>query len=240
MVRGLVSDKEKVNMSVARIKSHGHDFEISIDPEAAIRFRHGEADIREALKAPNVFKDIQKGELAGETLLKEAFNTDDELVVAAKIINDGEIHFDAEYREKLRSDKKEAIIAILAREAADANTGEPVGQKRLASAFSQAKINLDLFKKPEDQVQDVLKKLKPVIALTLERKTLLIRIPSKDAAKLYGTIASKARLLSDSWLGDGSWSGKAELAAGQASALMDELRKATHGDVEISVETKKK
>ncbi len=239
-MRGLVSDKEKVSMSVARIKSHGHDFEIAIDPEAAIRFRHGQADIREALKAPNVFKDAQKGELAGETLLKEAFNTDDEMVVAAKIINDGEIHFDEEYREKLRSEKKAGVIAIIAREAADANTGEPVSEKRLHSAFSQAKINLDLFKKPEDQVQDVLKKLKPVIALTLERKTLNIRIPAKDGAKLYGTVSSKARIVSDSWLSDGSWSGKVELSAGQATLLMDELRKATHGDVEISVETKKK
>jgi rRNA metabolism SBDS family protein len=240
MMRGIISENEKVSMSVARIKSHGHEFEISIDPDSAIKFRHGEADIREALKAPHIYKDAQKGELAGETLLKEAFNTDDELVVAAKIINDGEIHFDEEYREKLRSDKKAAVIAILVREAADANTGEPVGEKRLHSAFSQGKINLDLFKKPEDQVQDVLKKLKPVIALTLERKTLSIRIPAKDAAKLYGTIASRARILSDSWLSDGSWSGKAELPAGQATLLMDELRKATHGDVEISVEAKKK
>jgi rRNA metabolism SBDS family protein len=240
MVRGVISEKEKVSMSTARIKVHGHEFEISIDSSAAIKFRNGEADIREALKAFHVYKDAQKGELAGEVLLKECFDTDDELVVAAKIIKEGELHFDEEYRENLRSEKKNAIISILVKESADANTGEPVNQKRLLAAFSQGKVNVDLFKKPEDQIEDILKKLRPVIALTLERKTLQIRIASKDAAKLYGSIANKGRIISDSWLSDGSWSGRVELSAGQATLLIDELKKSTKGEAEISVEAKKK
>jgi ribosome maturation protein SDO1 len=236
----ILSDKEKVEMSIARLKSHGHNFEAVIDSDLAIKFRHGQATIEEALKAQHVFSDAQKGERAAPALLKEIFQTEDEMAVAAKIIMEGEIHFDETYREKLRSDKRQEIIAILSRDAAEASTGNPVSAQKLTSAFSQVKINLDLFKKAEEQIPDVIQKLKPAIVLTLERKTLAIRIPSSHAAKLYGTVASRSRILEENWLPDGSWSCRAELAAGQAAGIIDELKKATHGDVEINIETKKK
>jgi ribosome maturation protein SDO1 len=236
----ILSDKEKVEISTARLKSRGHDFEVVIDADLAIKFRHGETTIEEALKAQHVFKDAQKGETAGATLLKEVFGTEDELAVAAKIIKEGEIHFDEAYREKLRSDKRQQIIAILARDAAEANTGNPVSAQRLIGAFSQAKINLDLFKKAEEQVPDVIQKLKSVLMLTLERKIINIRLPASHAAKLYGSVASKARIIEEAWLGDGSWSCRAELAAGQTAGMIDELKKATHGEAEINIEAKKK
>jgi ribosome maturation protein SDO1 len=239
-MRGLSDAKEKIEMSTARFKSHGHEFEIVIDPDYALKFRHGEADIKDALKAPHIYTDSQKGERAGEELLKLCFNSEDENLIAAKIITEGELHFEEEYKEALIVEKKKRIIEILSRDGVDANTGLPVNAQKISTALSQAKVNIDAFKRAEDQIAEILQRIRPVLALTLERKILNIRIPAAHAAKLYGSVASKSRIIDESWLSDGSWSSRVELAAGQAALLIDELKKATHGDAEVSIEAKKR
>lgn len=236
-MHNITFDKERVTMSLAKLKTHGHDFEVVIEPDNAIKLRHGEADIRDALKAPHVFKDAMKGELASEQLMQEIFKTNDELVVAEKIIKDGELHLTDEYKENVRNNKKRIIVAILLRDAADANTGNSLTEGKITGALSKAKINIDLYKKPEDQLPEIIAKLRTVLPITLEKKILNIRIPAANAAKLYGTVTSRARIVDESWLSDGSWSCRAELPAGKVSELMDELKSKTHGDVEINVET---
>ncbi|MFH0870684.1 MAG: ribosome assembly factor SBDS [archaeon] len=236
-MHNITFDKEKVSMSLAKLKTHGHDFEVVIDPDNAIKLRHGEANIRDALKAPNVFRDAMKGELASEQLMQEIFNTNDQSAVAEKIIKDGELHFTDEYKDNVRNDKKKVIIAILLRDAADANTGNALTEGKITGAMSKAKINIDIYKKPEDQLPDIIAKLRTALPITLEKKILAIRIPALNAAKLYGTVTSRTRIVSENWLGDGSWSCRAELPAGKVSELMDELKSKTHGDVEINVET---
>jgi ribosome maturation protein SDO1 len=232
-------DKERINESIARLKTHGENFEVVIDPENAVKVRHGEADVRDALKAPHVYKDVQKGELVSEDILNSIFKTTDESKVAEKIIKEGELHFNDEYKEQLRSNKKRQIISILLRDGAEANTGLPLTERKLMSAFTHANVHIDLYKNAEDQLPEIISKLRTALPLTLERKTLIIRIPSANAPKLYGFVTSRSRVVEEAWLSDGSYSCKADLPAGMVAAFLDELKKSTHGDVEVSIEAKK-
>jgi ribosome maturation protein SDO1 len=195
--------------------------------------------VRDALLAPHIYKSAQTGMVASEEHLTALFKTSDEEKVAERIIKEGELHFNDEYKERLRSEKKKQIIDLLVREAAEVNSGNPVTEKKLASAFSQAKVHVDLFKRVEEQVPDVVAKLRSVLALSLDKKTLSLRIPSKHAPKLYGFVSSKSTILQEAWLGDGAFSAKVELAAGAVSGFIDELKKSTHGDIEVSIEQKK-
>ena len=231
-------DKEKVSLNVARIKTHGENFEVVIDPDNAIKFRHGQASIREALKSENIFKDSIRGERASEKHMQEIFNTTDALKIAEKIIKDGSIQISDDYRDKLRSEKIKTITEILIKNAADANTGAPLTATRINNAFNEAKLNVDLFKDAEDQVDELVEKLRPVLSLTFEKKIIDIRIPANNAAKLYGYVDSKAKIIDQAWLSDGAWSCKAELAAGMVNEFLDQLKSKTHGDIEISVENK--
>ena len=79
-------DKEKISLNLARIKTRGKNFEIVIDPDNAVKFRHGKANIRDALKSENIFKDAIKGELTSENDMKNIFKTTDTLKIAEKII----------------------------------------------------------------------------------------------------------------------------------------------------------
>ena len=83
-------------------------------------------------------------------------------------------------------------------------------------------------------------KLKPVLHISFEKKTLSIRIPAANAAKLYGVVARRAKIIDEAWLSDGSWSCKAELSPGAVNALVDELKSKTHGDIEITIEQMRK
>jgi len=231
-------DKEKISLNVARLKTHGKNFEVVIDPDNAVKYRHGQAGIRDALKSENIFKDAVKGELASEQHMKEVFKTNDALRIAERIIRDGSIQVSDEYRDKLREEKKKAIIEMLLRDGADANTGMPLTATRISNALREAKVSIDIFKKAEDQLEEVVSKLRPVLPITFEKKILDIRIPASNAARLYGFVDSQGRIIDQAWLSDGSWSCRIELAAGMVPGFMDELKSRTHGDVEIKIESK--
>ena len=55
-------DHQKISINLARLKTHGLNFEIVVDPDLAIDFKHGkDVEIRELLKAEEVFVDANKG-----------------------------------------------------------------------------------------------------------------------------------------------------------------------------------
>jgi ribosome maturation protein SDO1 len=239
-MKGPTFDQEKISINVARLKSHGENFEVVIDPENAIKFRHGEGDVREALKAERIFNEALKGDPASETMLMQVFKTTDALRIAEQIIKEGIIQVSDEYKEKLKAQVKKELIEIIIKDGVDHNTGEPLTATKLSNALNEANIHPDIFKKAKEQVNDIIAKLKPVLSISFEKKILNIRIPSANAAKLYGTVAHRAKIVDEAWLSDGSWSCKAELSPGAVNALVDELKSKTHGDIEISIEQAKK
>lgn len=228
-------DKEKVSLNVARLKTHGQNFEIVIDPDNAVKFRHGEADIRDALKAEHVYKDAVKGELASEQHMQNIFKTTKPLEIAKRIINEGSIQVSDEYRDKLRNEKKKMITELILKNGADANTGMPLSATRISNAFNEVKVHVDIFKKAEDQIDEIVEKLRPALPITFEKKILDIRVPAANAARLYGFVDSHSKIVDQAWLSDGSWSCKTELAAGMVNGFIDELKSKTHGDIEIEV-----
>lgn len=233
-------DQEKVSINVARLKTHGQNFEIVIEPEKAIHFRHGEGDVREALKAEKIFHEALRGEFANEKELMEAFKTTDALKIAEQILKEGSIQINDEYRDKLRNEAKKHFIEILLKNGVDADTGNPLTATRISNAMTEAKVHLDVFNKVEPQVDEMIAKLRPVLKISFEKKILNIRIPALNAGKLYGVVAHRGKIVEEAWLSDGSWSAKVECVPGAVAVLMDELKSKTHGDVEINIEQTKR
>ena len=233
-------DQEKISINVARLKTHGENFEVVIDPEKAIKFRHGEGDIRDALKAEKIFHEAIRGDFAGDEKLKEVFKTDDALKIAEQILKEGSIQINDEYRDKLRNEAKKHFIEILLKNGVDVDTGNPLTATRISNAMTEAKVHLDVFNKVEPQVDEMVAKLRPVLKISFEKKILNIRIPALNAGKLYGTVAHRGKIIDEAWLSDGSWSAKVECVPGAVAVLMDELKSKTHRDVEINIEQTKR
>jgi len=237
MVKGnQLYEKEKIHINVARLHFAGEKFEVVIHPELAISFKGGSpVDIREVLVSEKIFSDAHKGMVASEKEMKSRFNTSDALEVAKIIINKGEIQLTSEYREKLREEKRKRIIYIIHRNSIDPRTNLPHPPQRIENAFEEARIRINEFKKAEDQIQEIVKALMPIMPIKFETRELEINIPPEYAAKNFSLIKNFGKIIKDEWQNNGSLTVLMELPAGMQQDFYDAINKATHGNVQIKV-----
>jgi len=233
-------DKDRIkHMNLARLKIKGERFEVAIDSEKAMAYKKGTLrDVREALDSEHVFRDAKKGSLAAEHDLMKFFKTKDPLEVADQIIKKGEVQLTESYRKKQQDEKRIKIIAIIHRNAVDPKTHLPHPMTRIENAFAEAKVHIDEFKSVEEQVNDIVKKLQPILPIRFELKEVTIKISVDYAAKAYGPINDFGKILKDEWLSDGSWLGVVEIPGGLEEELYDKINKITHGHNETSVKVK--
>ncbi|MDD1661843.1 MAG: ribosome assembly factor SBDS, partial [Methanomicrobiales archaeon] len=103
---------------VARLETHGERFEILVDPDLAVKIRHGEAvDIEDAVAAIFIFENASRAEKSSEESLQKVFQTTDFGTIARRIIEKGEIHLTAEQRKHLLAEKRGQVITYIARHA---------------------------------------------------------------------------------------------------------------------------
>ncbi|MBN2566614.1 ribosome assembly factor SBDS [Candidatus Woesearchaeota archaeon] len=233
-------DHERVSLDIARIRRGGCAYEIVIDPDKAIAFRNGKlADASETLKSEHVFFDARKGDLASESQMEAEFGSADPVKVAAVILKDGEMHLTAEYKAQLREEKRKGIIVFIHRNGADPRTHLPHPPQRIEAALDQAKVRIDEFARVEDQVQDIIKRLRPILPIRFEVQEFAIRIPPEHAARTYSLVKGGATITQESWQTDGSWIAKVELPAGATEEFFDRLNSATHGGIESKLLSRK-
>lgn len=227
--------KEKPHFNLARLKAGGENFEVVVHPDKAIAFKSGQADIRDVLVYDRIFADAKKGLEASEHVMKSVFKTTERVDVARQIIQRGEIQLTTEYRDRLRAEKRKAIINMIHRTAIDPRSGLPHPPNRVEAALEEAKVRIDEHRRAEDQLQDIVKQLMPVLPIKFEVRRVEFHIPAKHAARAYPILKGFGSLLKDSWQGDGSLVAVVEVPAGLQQELYSELNKLTHGDVESKI-----
>lgn len=228
--------KERVHLNMAIYKKGSERFEIAVEPELAIKLKQGEKiPIRDIVHSDNIFSDLQKGELASEHRLKEIFNTTDTYQIAEAIIQKGEIQLTSEYRNKLREQKRKEIVSRIQKYGVDPRTKAPHTLPRIEAAMEEAKVKIDEHKKPEDQIQDILDKLKPILPISFEKKKIRLNIPAQTAAKCYSTVKNTGTILKEEWKNDGSWEATVEIPGGLETELYDKLNSITHGQMTAEV-----
>jgi len=232
-----ISTSEKIKLNLARLKKADNIFEINVDPDLAIKFKKGSPlDIREVVKAEQIFSDAKKGELAPETKLNEFFHTTNPLKIAEIIIKEGEIQLTSEYRSQQREQKKRKLIEIIHKNAIDPTTNLPHPLTRIENAFQEAKINLDEYKSAEEQLETILTRLRPILPLKFEQAKLTLQIPPTYAPKLYSLVQKNSKILKETWNSDGSWTATVEIPAGLKPEFIDKLNSSTHGEITITEE----
>jgi ribosome maturation protein SDO1 len=231
---GITYDPEKLSINMVKLKKGGSNFEVAIDPDLAIEFKKGkQIEIREILKSENIFFDLNKGLIASEKAMKEIFGTEELLKIAEVIINTGDIQLTSDYRNKLREEKRKKIITLIQRNGIDPRTNLPHPLQRIENAFEEAKVKVDEIKNAEDQIQDILRKLMPILPIKFQKKKLKLHIPATSAGKCYSTLKSMSDMSEENWLNDGSFTAIVEIPAGLTEEFFDKINKVTHGDCEI-------
>lgn len=221
---------------IAKYSSHGLNFEILIDCEKAIEFKQGkEIPLDEVVVTFDVFKDVKKGLHASEQDLQKVFQTQNKNEIVKKIIKDGVMQLTQEYRNKLREEKRLMIINLIHRYSINPSNNLPHPPARIEAALEESKIKIDEFKKADEQVKDIINKIKVVLPIRYEIREVQIRIPAKYAGKSYSTLKQFGTVLKDEWENDGSLLATLEIPAGLSTELFDKLNALTHGEVETKI-----
>ncbi|MCL4451263.1 MAG: ribosome assembly factor SBDS [Candidatus Thermoplasmatota archaeon] len=206
---------------VAKLDSHGHRFEILVDPDATDRIKAGTIDIDKDLALDQVFKDARRGEKAGEETLKEVFGTTDISQVAIEIVKHGEIHLTTEQRREMLEKKRKQIVEMIAREAINPQMNAPHPPARILQAMEESKVHIDPFKSASDQLQTVLKAIKPLIPIRMERIKIAVKLVGDAYGRVYGELARSGYIVKEEWDHSGAWIGMLEIPAGMRGDILD-------------------
>lgn len=225
---------------IARYEKFGKKFEILVDPEKAVDFRSGKTlNVEEILAVEEIFEDAKKGLRASREELKKVFGSENVKEITEKILKFGEIQITAEQRRKMLEEKKKYIATLIAKQAINPQTNTPHTVERILNAMELAKVQIDIYKSPEDQVNAVIEAIQRIIPIRFEKIELQIKVSAMHAGKCYGVIKEFGKIKKEEWLNDGSLICIIEIPAGMQTDIFDKLNKITHGDVIIQQIQKK-
>ncbi|MCX6801265.1 MAG: ribosome assembly factor SBDS [Candidatus Diapherotrites archaeon] len=220
---------------IARIEKGGHTFELLVDPHLAMEVKHGkEIELASLLAIERVFKDARKGDEQGKETIQKVFLTADLKEIAKKIIQNGEVQLTTEQRRMLLEKKKSEIFDFISRNAINPQTKTPHPPQRIQNAMEQAKVHVDAFKSTEEQIEDIVKALRPIIPISLEKIDFAVKIPAEHAGKC-SSIIHKFEMKREQWLNDGSLAAEFQLPAGLKQDLLNKLNSVTHGDITVKI-----
>jgi ribosome maturation protein SDO1 len=229
-------DREKLDLSIAKIKKGGETFEVVIDKDLALEFKHGkDIDIMEILKADRIFHDAKRGEVASEHKMKEVFGTDDPDEVAKIIIREGEIPLSTEHKHKMREEKLKEIIYMIHVNGVDPKTQLPHPMQRIETALKESKFHADENKPAQSQVEDALKALRVVLPIKFEMKEIQVIVPAEYAPKCYSALHGMGHMIDEKWQNDGSLLAVVEIPGGLEEEFYEKINKIAHGNIEAKV-----
>jgi len=222
--------------TVARLTHEGEHFEILVKPQPALSYKLGKIEsVSEVLVTDTIFTDANKGLKPSEDKLLKAFGTTDPLNIARVILKKGTLQLTTEQRKQLIEDKRKQIISFISRQCVDPRTNLPHPPIRVEQAMEHIHFSIDPFKGVEEQAKEVIKLLRPILPLKMEKVSVALRIPPEHASRVYGTVKGFGTIKREEWRADGSWFAVVELPAGLYGPFLEKLGEMTRGNLEAKM-----
>ncbi len=220
---------------IARLESGGHRFEILVDPDATDRIREGKINVDEDLALDQVFKDAGKGEKAGDETIREVFKTDSIEEIAVEIVRKGQIQLTTDQRRAMYEKRRKQIVEMISRESINPQTNAPNPPARISQAMEDAKVHVDPFKSAEEQLQTVLKAIRPLLPIKYEKSRLAVKLVGDAYGKLYGELSRSGYIMKEEWGKDGSWMAVLEVPSGMRGDIIDMINRKAKDGAEIKL-----
>ena len=220
---------------VARLERFGFKFEILVDPDLSMEVKHGGVVALDSLMAiERVFKDSKIGDEQSPENLKKAFQTNNISEIVVKIIREGEVQLTTEQRRKILEKRRLEVINFISRNSINPQTKAPHPVVRIENAMEQANVHVDAFKSVSEQVPEIIKAIRHIIPISMEKVDFAIKVPSQYAGRA-SSIIHKYEMKKEEWLNDGSLVAEFLLPSGAQQDLLNELNSATHGEVVVKI-----
>ena len=221
---------------IARLEAGGHRFEILVDPNEAQAFKEGDdIDWEDCIAVDGVWADSAKGERSPESTIEDFFESSDLIEIYKKILNEGTIQLTSEQKKEMIDNKKKQILSHIVANAMNPQTGGAHPPQRIENAIVEAKYNFDPIKSVEKQVEDIVKKIRPLIPISFEKVKAAVKIPAIYVGKCYGQMSGLGTIENEEYQNDGSWIGIVKMSAATYSELENLLGSSTKGTAELKI-----
>ncbi len=210
------------------------NFEILVEPSLAkeAKIEGKDHDIQRLLFVQEVFEDAGEGKRASVEDLEDEFGTKQVMKAAEEIFEEGDMQLTTEQKAEMREDKRKQLVDLVARRAQDPKTGNPHPPKRVENALEEAGFHIEAMDDIEEKFDEAIDLLRPIIPISLDEKTVAIRIPLDSAGKAYDRIQQVADVKEEEW-GNEYFRCKVEMPAGVLSEMMSEIQEITGGQAEM-------
>jgi ribosome maturation protein SDO1 len=224
------------DVTLVRYSFEGEKFEIMVKPDPALDFKMGKKkDISAVLVSDEIYTDSGKGTRPSSEKLLKAFNTEDQTEIAQIILEKGDLNLTTDQRRKMVEDKKKQIVTFIAKTYVDPKTHLPHPPLRIEQAMKDGRVSVDPQKNVDEQVKDVVEKLRSIIALKSESLQLEIVIPAQFASQSYAVLKSVGSLKKEEWQNNGSLKAILEIPAAARPNVIDRLGSITKGSATVEV-----
>jgi ribosome maturation protein SDO1 len=222
----------------ARLESHGARFEVLVDPDAALAIKRGdfEGDLEDVIAAEDVFENASRGDRPAENDLEKVFDTTDPMEIIPEVIKEGEIQITADQRREMQERKRKQLIDTITRNAVNPQMDNaPHPPERIDNALEEAGFTVDPMEPAQQQVDDALDDLRPVIPIRFEEVTMAVQIPAEYAGSAQAKIREFGDLEREEWQADGSWIGVLTFPAGLQNEFYDTVNEHSSGEAETEL-----
>jgi len=222
----------------ARLESHGARFEVLVDPDAALEIKRDEfeGDLEDVIAAEDVFENASRGDRPAENDLEEVFGSTDPLEIIPEVIKRGEIQITADQRREMQEQKHKQLVQRIARNAVNPQMDDaPHPPERIENALEEAGFTVDPMEPVENQVDEALDDLRPVIPIRFDEVTVAVNVPPDHAGSAQAQIRQYGDLEREEWQPDGSWIGVLTFPAGLQNDFYDTVNELTSGEAETQI-----
>ncbi len=112
-------------------------------------------------------------------------------------------------------------------------TKMPIPYDVIERALEEAKVNINPQKSAESQLDEIVKKLKYVMPIKIEKKRLILKIPAQYSGKIYNELHRLAKIEKEDWNSDGNLVVTISISAGNYGSLIETIEKDAHGNIEV-------
>lgn len=223
-------------VTVVRYSFEGEKFEILVKPDPALEYKLGKRkDISSILVSDEIYSDSSKGTRASSEKLLKAFKTEDATAIAERIMQKGELNLTTEQRRKMTSEKRKQIVNYISKTYVDPKSHLPHPPLRIEQAMEDGRVSIDPHKSVDDQVKEIVEKLRSIIPLKSENLVLEIIVPAQFAAQSFSVLKSAGSLKKEEWQTNGSLKAILEIPAAARPNVIDRLGSITKGTASVEV-----
>jgi ribosome maturation protein SDO1 len=227
---------EASRFTTVKLTIAGEHYEILVNPDSALSYKQGRnVEPSSVIVADEVFSDARKGLRASSEKLKLHFGTDDHAKAALEVLRRGELNLTQEQRKKLTDEKRRAIIAAISKNYVDPRTLLPHPPTRIDQAMQEARVVVDPFQDPNEQMKAVVESLRTILPLKSEKIKLQVKVAAQYTGQAIGVLKNYGEIIKEDWLADGTLSAIVEIPAGGQPGLLDRLGSTTKGAAQVTV-----